>query len=214
MMRWYREVPLPWATLFLEIVLGFLSSLQGPQAYGWVFLLLALCGMGAPVSQDMLLLAAAGLTLLGAMQPVPLVVVAALGLLAGDAFTFWVGHHWGARWVRRPWAASFVAPESLPGLEDKARRYALPFSVVTRFLPGQRSTLFFLAGTLRMPYRPFLLGDGVAAVVHAGLFTYGVRTLGWGWPQLRAPVARVDDLLTAALVLLVIALLWLKPRRH
>jgi len=201
------------AAVILELVLGFLSSLQGLQAYGWVFLLLALGGMGAPVSQDMLLLAAAGMTLLGAMQPGPLLAVAALGLLAGDVFTFWVGRHWGARWVRRPWAASFVAPERLPALEDKARRHALPSSFVTRFLPGQRSTLFFVAGTLRMPWRAFLVGDGVAAIVQACAFTYGVRELGWRWSHLRAPFDRVDDVLTAGLVVLVLVALWRKPRR-
>ena len=200
--------------MFLDLVLGFLSSIQGPPAYGWLFLLLALCGMGLPVSQDMLLLAAAGFTLLGALQPGLLVIVAALGLLAGDAFSFWVGHQWGARWVRRPWAARFVLPERLPGMEGAARRYALPFSFVTRFLPGQRGTLFFLAGSLRMPWRPFLIGDGVGALVHAGLFTYGVRSLGWHWTRLQAPFDRADDLLTAAVVLLVIVALWMQPGRR
>ena len=199
--------------MFLEIVIGYFSALHGTQAYSWLFLLMALCGMGAPVSQDMLLLAAGGFTLTGAMQPVPVVFVAAAGLLAGDLFTFWVGHHYGARWVRRPWAANFVPQEKLPGMEAAARRWALPFSFVTRFLPGQRSTLFFAAGSLRMPYRDFLAGDGVAALLQAGLFTFGARSLGWHWSALSPRFDRVDDVLTALLVVAVFLLLWRTRRR-
>ena len=148
--------------MFLELVIGFLSSQQGLPAYGWVFLLLALCGMGAPVSQDMLLLAAAGFTLLGALQPGLLVVVAALGLLAGDVFSFWVGHHWGAKWV--PTVGRTVrSAGALARMEQAAQRHALPFSFVTRFLPGQRPRCSSWQN-LRMPTG--LIGDGVAALVH------------------------------------------------
>nr|WP_255428165.1 DedA family protein [Ramlibacter cellulosilyticus] len=155
-----------------------------------------------------MLLVAGSFTLLGTMQPVPVVILSAVGLLLGDLFTFWAGHHWGARWVRRPWAASFVAPERLPAIEERAGRYALPFSFVTRFLPGQRATLFFLAGTFRMPYRGFLVGDGIGALVQAGLFVYGARSLGWSWAMLRGRFERADDVLTAALVLGAFVLLW------
>ena len=199
--------------MIFELVLGVLSSLQGQRLYELVFVLLFLCGTGAPLSQDLVLLGAAGLTLIGNLQPVPLVVVAAAGLLLGDLFTFWVGHHWGAAWVRRPWAARFVPPDRLPAMERAASRHAFASSIVTRFLPGQRSTLFFVAGTLRMPYRPFLLGDGLAALVHAGGITYGVRALGWRWTTLRAPLARADDVLTGVLVLLAVAL-WMRARRR
>ena len=199
--------------MFLDLVLEFLSTLQGAQAYAGVFVLLLLCGMGAPLSQDMILLAAGSFTLIGTMQPLPLVLVAAAGLLAGDAFGFWVGHDWGAKWVRKPWAANFVPPERLPAIEAGVRRYALPLSFVTRFLPGQRSTLFFLAGTFRMPYRPFLVGDGVGALVHAALFVYGARGLGWHWQALQAPFDHVDDVLTAVLAAALFIALWRRRRR-
>src|SRR5690348_1582614 len=106
------------AGVLLELVLGYLASLRGVQAYEAVFLLLFLCGIGMPLSQDMLLLAAAGFVSLGAMAMGPLLLVCVLGLLAGDALTFWTGRHWGARWIRRPWAARFVPPERLPAIEE------------------------------------------------------------------------------------------------
>jgi membrane protein DedA with SNARE-associated domain len=196
------------AGVLLELVLGHLASLRGVQAYEAVFLLLFLCGIGMPLSQDMLLLAAAGFVTLGTMAAGPLFVVSVLGLLAGDALTFWTGRHWGARWIRRPWAARFVPPERLPGIEESVRRHAVLGSVLTRFLPGQRSTLFFVAGTLRMPWGRFLLGDGIAAMLHVGVLFYGARALGWNWSGLREPFDRADDVLTGLLLVVVLLALW------
>lgn len=192
-----------------DLFFSFLQSLQGTAAYELLFVLLFLCGIGAPISQDILLLAAATLPL----AAVPLLVVAWLGLLAGDALTFYLGHHYGARWVRRPWAARFVPPDRLPAMEAFMRRFGAPFTLVTRFLPGQRNTLFFVAGTLRLPYRTFFLWDGVAAALHVAVLVYGARALGWRWQSLQAPFSRADDVLTAALVLVLFAL-WLRGRRR
>jgi membrane-associated protein len=199
--------------LFLDLAITFLTAQQGLPAYGWLFTLLFLCGIGAPIAQDVLLIAAAQQTLAGALNPVLFVIVAALGLLAGDALTFWTGHYYGARWVRRPWAARLVPPQHLPAMEDLARRHAVPASFVTRFLVGQRGTLFFLTGTLRMPWRGFFLGDGVAAVVHVLLLLAAVHLLGWRWPDLQGIFDRADDRLTLALVVLLFVL-WLHARRR
>jgi membrane protein DedA with SNARE-associated domain len=194
--------------VFLQPLLAILSTLHGAAAYAVFFALLLCSGIGAPLGQDALLLASAEFTLAGAMQPVPLAILAWLAIVAADALSLFLGHHYGARWIRRPWAARFVAPERLPALEDWFRRWALPFSFLTRFLPGQRATLFFIAGTLRMPYRPFFIGNGLAALVQVPLFVWGVRSQGWRWVALQERFDRADDLLTAALVLLVLFALW------
>ena len=194
--------------MLLEFVLGILSSLRGSQAYQGTFLLLVLAGVGIPLSQDMVLLAAAGYTLIGAMTPGPLFAVAVAGILAGDILTFWTGHDGASRLLRQPWAARVAPPDRLVVWQANARRYALPFSFVTRFLIGQRATLYFIGGTLRMPWRPFLIGNGVATLLYVGAMIYGVRALGWTWSRMDTPFDRVDDVLTAAFWLAVFVGLW------
>lgn len=194
------------------MTLAVLASLHGGDAYFFLFVLLAAAGIGAPWGQDVVLLAAAALTLQGGMTVLPMMLVAAAALLAGDALSVWVGRHYGARWIRRPWAAKLVAPARLPALEERMRRSGTALSFLTRFLPGQRGTLFFLFGTLRLPWRGFLLADGAAALVQVALFTYGVRALGWQWPALRAPFESADDVLTLSLIVLLL-LAWTRLRR-
>lgn len=199
--------------MFLDIVLDVLGSLHGGSAYFLLFVLVAAAGVGAPLAQDVLLLAASALTLQGGLQLLPMVVVAWCGVLAGDVLTFFTGHHYGARWVRRPWAARWVPPDCLPAAEALMRRWGAGFCFVTRWLPGQRALLFFVAGTLRLPYRPFLVADAMAAALQLAVLVYGARTLGWRWQALREPIGRADDVLTGLAVLCLLAL-WLRARRR
>jgi membrane protein DedA with SNARE-associated domain len=92
------------------------------------------------------------------------------------------------------------------------RRHAGLLSFVTRFLPGQRGTLYFLFGSLRMPYRPFFVADGAAAWLQVVLFFFGVRSLGWQRASLAPAFDRADDLLTLALVV-VLLVGWVRARR-
>jgi membrane protein DedA with SNARE-associated domain len=198
--------------VFLDLSLAVLASLQGLAPYVLLSALLAGAGFGGPWSQDILLLASTSVIAPPALHPALLVATAWLAVLAGDALSLLVGRHYGAKWVRRPWAARFVPPERLPALEEGMRRHGALLAFVTRFLPGQRASLFFMAGTLRLPWRSFLLADGLAALVQVPLFTLGARPLGWSWQALRVPVDRADDWLTLALVLVLLAW-WLRVRR-
>jgi membrane protein DedA with SNARE-associated domain len=199
--------------MFLDLVLSVLAGLQGPDAYILFFALVFGAGIAGPISEDALLLAAATFAAQGGMHPLPMMVVAWVALLAGDALTFWTGRHWGARWVRRPWAQRFVPPERLPALEQGTRRFGPVLAFVTRFLPGQRTTLFFIFGTLRMPYATFFLFDGVAALVYVPVLVVGARVLGWDWQRWRGPLDSVDNWLTLLSVIVIVGWCW-NARRH
>jgi membrane protein DedA with SNARE-associated domain len=196
-----------------QLSLDALAALHGGDAYLLLFLLTASAGLGAPWAQDIVLLAAAALTLHpGGLDPLAFAALAWSAILAGDAVSVWAGHRYGARWVRRPWAARFVPPQRLPGLEEGMRRHAALVSFVTRFLPGQRGTIFFLAGSLRMPWQPFLAGDALAALLQVGVAQVGVRSLGWNWAAFDAPVNNVDDVLTLGVVVVLVGW-WVRVRR-
>jgi len=194
--------------------LAFLQSLQGLPAYSLVFALLFSCGIGAPINEDILLLAAAALTLQGVMDPIPLIIVAWLGLIAGDALIFHWGHRFGARMLRHRWAARVIPPQRLESMQDTMRRYGPAYIFVVRFLPGIRTMLFFAAGSLKMPYRHLFLFDGVAAAIELPLLVYGVRYIGGRWQEITGWVKGSADVLTIGLlVVLVGAFLYARLRR-
>lgn len=194
-----------------ESALAFLQSLQGLPAYALLFALLFSCGIGAPINEDILLLAAAALTLKGIMDPVPLMVVAWFGLVAGDALIFHWGHRFGARLLRQRWAARIVPEERLVAMQQTMQRYGPAYIFVVRFMPGVRTALFFAAGSLKMPYRHLFLFDGLAALVELPLLVYGVRYVGGNWQQILAAMGQFQGWLVGGVLVLAVGL-WLRWR--
>lgn len=196
-----------------DAALAFLQSLQGFPAYALLFALLFSCGIGAPINEDILLLAAAALTLKGIMEPLPLMVVAWFGLMAGDALVFHFGHRFGTRLLRHRWAARIVSESRLVSMQETMRRYGPAYIFVARFMPGVRTALFFAAGSLKMPYRHLFLFDGIAAALELPLLVYGVRYVGGNWKEILALVSQFQGALAAGVAVLVLGI-WIVIRRR
>lgn len=197
----------------LDSVLPFLHSLQGAPAYALLFALLFSCGIGAPINEDILLLAAAALTLNGVMDPIPLMIVSWFGLLAGDALVFHWGHRFGARALRHRWGARIVSPQRLESVQETMRRYGPAYIFVVRFLPGIRTMLFFAAGSLKMPYRHLFVFDGIAAAIELPILVTTVRYIGGRWQEITGWFQRSADVLTIGLLVLLLVV-WIVSRWH
>jgi len=192
--------------------LDHLATLQGLPAYALLFVLLFSCGIGAPMNEDIVLLVAAALTLTGVMEPWPLMAVAWLGLVGGDALVFFWGRRLGPRLFRMRWFGRIVAEQRLAEFQERVRRGG-PASIFTiRFMPGIRTALFFAAGTLALPYRTLFVYDGLAAAIELPLVVYGVRFVGGRWQQILEWVREFQLYLLVALAAL--ALVWLLRRRY
>jgi membrane protein DedA with SNARE-associated domain len=196
----------------MDSVMAFLQSLQGLPAYALLFSLLFASGFGLPINEDILLLAAAALTLKGVMDPLPLIAVAWCGLLAADTLVFHWGRVFGVRFLRHRFMARWVPEARLAAMQGTMLRYGPGYIFVVRFMPGMRTALFFAAGSLKMPYRYMLIYDGAAALVELPLLVYGVRYVGGRWEQILALVQRFQGFLLPAILLLVLGV-WLYTRR-
>lgn len=190
-----------------------LQSLQGGPAYLLLFALLFGCGVGLPMNEDIVLLAASALTLQGVMEPLPLIGVAWLGLVGGDALVFHWGYRYGAFLLQKPFMARIVRPERLQALQQTMQRYGPGYIFAVRFMPGIRTALFLAAGSLRMRYRHLFVYDGLAALVELPLLVFGVRYVGGRWQQILAVLHQLQGYLVL-LVLLALAVLWWWRRKN
>ncbi|MBK9572791.1 MAG: DedA family protein [Rhodoferax sp.] len=197
----------------MESVWPYLQSLQGLPAYALLFALLFGCGIGLPMNEDIVLLAAAALTLKGVMEPVPLMVVAWFGLVGGDALVFHWGHRYGTRLLRKPFLARIMTEARLESMQATMRRYGPAYIFVVRFMPGVRTALFLAAGSLKMPYRHLFVYDGAAALVELPLLVYGVRYVGGRWEEILDLIHRFQSVIVSAIVVLLLAV-WLYRRNR
>lgn len=196
----------------MDSVWPVLQSLQGGPAYLLLFALLFGCGVGLPMNEDIVLLAASALTLQGVMDPVPLIAVAWLGLVGGDALVFHWGYRYGAGLLQKPFMARIVRPERLQVLQQTLRRYGPAYIFAVRFMPGIRTALFLAAGSLRMRYRHLVVFDGLAALVELPLLVYGVRYVGGRWQQILDVLHHLQGYLVLVAVL-ALAVWWWRRRR-
>lgn len=189
----------------MDTVWPVLQSLQGFPAYALMLGLLVGCGVGLPMNEDIVLLAATALTLQGIMNPIPLMAVAWIGLLAGDALIFHWGYRYGAQLLRRKFFARMLPEARLQSMQATMTRYGSAYIFVVRFLPGIRTPLFLVAGMSRMPYRYLFVYDGLAALVELPLLVYGVRYVGGRWQEILAAMQQLQGYLLPAVVLVVLA---------
>jgi membrane-associated protein len=102
------------------------------------------------------------------------VLTAAIGAIAGDNLSYLLGAKVGEPIARRLFGGE-RAQRRLRWAERTLRRHGVLLVVVGRFIPGGRTASTFVAGTLNMAWRRFVLADVAAAVlwaVYAGMLGY------------------------------------------
>ncbi len=195
----------------MDSVMTFLQALQGLPAYALVYAVLAGSGFGLPMNEELLLIAAAALTLRGVMDPLALIAVAWVGVLTADGLIFHWGRRFGPSLLRHRFLARSMPEKRLAAVQEAMARYGPACIFFVRFMPGLRSPLYFAAGSLKMPYRHLFVFDGAAAMIELPLLVYGVRYLGGRWEQIVDTVQQFQSVLVPAAVLVLLGV-WLYRR--
>ncbi len=172
------------------------SHLQGsPLALFGLWGLLVFCGIGLPLPEDTILIAAG---MLASAHQISWVYTSALmyvGILAGDSIIFALGRYFGSRLLEQRWTQRILSPTRRERVQEMFKRYGVTVFFVARFLPGLRAPIFCTAGAMRAKYGKFLLMDGLAALVSAPLFVW----LGhYFWLRFGDDLARASSALARA----------------
>ena len=179
-----------------------------PNAAGLLIFLVAFCDalavVGIVVPALPLLFAVGALVGLGHIDGTYAVACAALGALAGDGLSYWVGKRWGPR-LREQWPFTRF-PQLLLRGELLFRRHGTKAIVIARFVGAVRPFVPAIAGTLQMPLKRYLPVSAFAAVAWATVFL----APGWIFGASYDAVAAVADRLALVLVAMlgVVALTW------
>ena len=156
----------------------FLQSLvqntQGFGAYLTVFSILIACGLGVPLPEDISLILGGVLVHRGGAELPWMMLVAMVGILAGDSLIFAAGRRLGAHLGTQPGGllGRVVTLEKLQKAAVLFEKYGDRIVMIARFMPGVRAVTYFAAGSSGMKYWRFILFDGIAALVSAPVFVY------------------------------------------
>lgn len=129
------------------------------------FIVLMLCGLGAPLPEEVTLIGCGYLVHLKLVHFWPISAVCVTAILLGDSIPYWLGRHYGLAALKTRWVAKVLHPERFAKLE---RRFEdnKNWSIFTcRFLPGLRIPGYFVAGTLRMSFTRFIVLDTIGVLL-------------------------------------------------
>jgi membrane protein DedA with SNARE-associated domain len=196
---------------------GLLAEFESHPYLGTA-IVFVLCGLGLPLPEEIVLLAAGFLC---AQKPdemsLPLMMTScATAILVGDLLPFLGGRVFGVRLLRLRWMRYFITRQRLASFDRWFRRRGDMVIIIARFLAGLRVVAFFTAGTMKMSWQRFLFLDGLGIVLLVPVLVW----LGYhGAPFIKTMIQTVQEvergiLWTAAGVAVLGSLWWWLRRRR
>jgi membrane protein DedA with SNARE-associated domain len=140
-----------------------------------IFGLLFACGLGLPLPEDLPLMAGGYFIGIGTMHPVPVCVLAWLGIVGGDCMLYRLGRKYGLNITKVPVVGRHVTQERILRAERLFDRWGIWVVAVGRLVAGIRGAMVVAAGATKFNFVKFVIADGFAALISGGLFV----ALGW-----------------------------------
>jgi membrane protein DedA with SNARE-associated domain len=167
-------------------------------AYGYwaVLVFVAIESMGIPFPGETMLLVAAIYAGTTHLLSLPLVIIAAAsGAILGDNIGYWVGREGGYRLLRRYGHYLRLDERKVKLGQYLFRKHGGKVVFFGRFIALLRALAAFLAGTNRMPWRPFLLFNALGGILWATLYGLGGYFLGDNIHRLVGPLGPITIVL-------------------
>ena len=181
-----------------------LEILTSHGSIGLVVLALVVAGLGLPVPEDIMLLAAGVLVHRGEVSFVGALGACAVGVLIGDTTIFLIARRLGpAALVRRPlrW---IVTPSRRIQIEAMFKKRGNTIVFMGRHMAGLRAPIFAMAGINGVKLRNFWLWDGLGLCVSAPVVIGIGYTLAEELPKARAHLHQFETLVMVVLALAII----------
>lgn len=192
-------------------VLAFLLS---HGSIGIVVLALIVAGLGAPVPEDIMLLAAGVLVQRGEVTYLGALGACAAGVIIGDTTIFLIARRLGPTALLRRPLKWLITPSRHARIEAMFARHGNVIVFMGRHMAGLRAPIFAMAGIHGMRLRQFWLWDGLGLCVSAPVVIGIGYLLADKLDEAKAHLKNFELLIIGILAVVVIAfLVWRKLRR-
>jgi len=144
-----------------------LSILLSHGSIALVVLALVVAGLGLPIPEDIMLLAAGVLVHRGEVSYVGALAACAVGVIVGDTTIFLIARKLGPSALERRPLNLLVTPDRRVKVEEMFTKYGNVIVFMGRHMAGLRAPIFAMAGMHNMPIGKFWLWDGLGLCVSA-----------------------------------------------
>lgn len=162
----------------IDGIINAIQSIHEPWTYLLVFGVLLLCGFGLPIPEDITLIAGGLMAYYGKADVYVMIAVGLVGVMLGDGAMFQLGRRFGYRVFEWRWMSKIMHAERLESVKQNLKNHGYKVIFSARFMPGVRSLVFLSSGALGIPFRVFLLFDGLAAMISVPAIVYSCYFFG------------------------------------
>ncbi|MEI6236710.1 MAG: DedA family protein [Planctomycetota bacterium] len=142
-----------------------LESILEQGLYVGVTLILFVCGVGVPLPEEGVFLAAGWYGAKHGANVWLLCFCGILGILLGDSIPYWVGRKYGLTVLTKRPFSWFLTEKGIAKTRTFFDKNGSKTVFVGRFVAGLRMPTFFMAGSMRVPYLTFLMWDLAGALI-------------------------------------------------
>ncbi len=201
------------ATHLIDGLINFVINTINHVGYSGVFVLMLLESCGVPIPSEVIMPFAGFVVASGSLLFWPVVIIGALGNLAGSWLAYLIGYRGGRPLVERYGKYILISHHDL----DLADRWFAKFGEWTvflgRVLPVVRTYISFPAGIAEMNFKKFSYFTLAGAMIWSTIFAWlGIR-MGNNWIAIRGKLHNFDLVIIIVLAALV-ALYVLRHIKH
>lgn len=157
---------------FAYRIIEFLTELSGYEAYALILGVLFVCGVGVPIPEDITLISAGILASMGQISLPGAFLAGFFGVLVGDTLLFTIGRKFGRKVFKWPLFKTVFTPERILKAEETVHKHAKKISFMARFMPGLRAPIYLTSGILKVPFKIFIIQDGLASLISVPIWVY------------------------------------------
>jgi len=145
---------------------------------------LIICGLGLPVPEEAIFLAAGYFGRRVGADPWLLCAAGLVGVLIGDLIPFLAGRYFSKQLQQKAFFQRWWLARYRPQIEAFFASHGSKTIFIARFIAGLRTPTFVMAGAARMPIHTFLLWDMLGALVSCPVaiflaYWFGERAVQW-----------------------------------
>lgn len=191
-----------------------IEALLSRYGYAAVLGLLVGAGLGVPVPEEPVQLAAGVMAQQRILSLLPAIATCWIGIVVGDFFWFILARRLGPAVLKRRAVRRVLTPERRAKIEAYLLRHAFLTVVISRHLSGFRLAAFALAATHGVRRSTFLVADGISALVSVPLVVSAGYLAAHHLETARSDIRRVELLILGVVTVAVVVVVLVRRFRR
>ena len=156
--------------VFIDYIINFFTNHSEIAIYITICLLLFLGGLGFPIPEDPVLVAAGYVAFDGYTNLYLTIPVAIFGALIGDLTVYFIGRNFGEGFIKLKYIRPVFSKKRLVKIRDYFKNHGAKTIFFARFVVGLRNPVYLVAGTLKIRLSRFIIVDSMGALISVPIF--------------------------------------------